>query len=109
MIFDSQEWDWSRAYERQRFGGVDNTIEIGDRKNICIYTNIPAGFIRYLRDVHGCTTCDDLQDIQLYLDDDEKFYVFGYMLNEIDNIDLWRYPRKKLPSWINYRIKDDDD
>ena len=94
-IFDSPQWQWSRAYSPGIFCGIDNTVEVlgvDDDRGSLLWVNIPAEFLRYLRELH------DRSDLYYCYIKLQKLksggYDFTYTYNGTEYF-LWHY--KTLP------------
>ena len=101
-VFDSQQWGWRRAYEETDDYVVENVVYVfdttGSEEDVAVV--VPTEFLTYFSQTHPNA---DVSDIQLYCDNMEGDWKFGYLFEDESNVDLWTY--KNLPEWLNPKIK----
>lgn len=104
-VFDTQQWTWTRMYERRTFCGMSNAVQIyrNDGRSDQIRAAVPAEFIQYLTDIHGSGV--DLTKVSLYAELHGKLWFFGYELRDgAEPIDLWTYRSNGLPPWLDPEV-----
>ena len=97
--FDSEQWTWRRAYTvNEDAGGLSNLVDVFDVADESdeVPVVIPTEFLTYLTQRHPNA---DISTIQLYCDNMEGTWKFGYIFDDESNVDLWSY--KTLPDWLN--------
>ena len=101
--FDSEQWSWRRAYTvNEDAGGMSNIVDVfdadmvGDDSVDQMPVVIPAEFLTFLVQRYPKA---DISTIQLYCDNMEHVWKFGYIFDDESSVDLWTY--KTLPDWLN--------
>lgn len=109
-VFDSEQWDWRRAYKHKLFSGnMDNTVYVcpqGWKKSQKVYVEIPSDFFTLFVTTHKNEPLDEV-DLYAEFDAHTGHMVFGYQLADGRCVNLWSY--YKLPAWLDHEVESDPD
>ena len=95
--FDQPQFSLIPDDTERQYANVSNRLEFMKRENGPVHYKtvvVPAHLFTIMKDIFKVPRDDD---VELYLQRDGEFFVFGMIWGENDAADLWLYTFKELP------------